>query len=272
MLEDNIIEMKLNNYPKPVTIEETARILKQMKKNISKIYTFNGNGTGFFCKIQYENKSINTFITNYHVINADYIKENKKINLSINDDSEIITININDINKRLIYSKMEYDITIIELKSEDNINDVYYLEIDEKIFQENSKIYYEGKTIYDLSYPNGGKASVSYGILKKFNEYNIQHLCSTDRGSSGSPLLNLENHKVVGIHRGGSNVFEFNKGTAFFRIKLPCWEIKKGVISLFQLIFGDYREDRKLESSVGSFIFLVSLFQIVQYFFKGTNY
>ena len=34
------------------------------------------------------------------------------------------------------------------------------------------------------------------------NKYNIIHTCSTDDGSSGSPILNLKNNKVVGIHKG----------------------------------------------------------------------
>ena len=31
---------------------------------------------------------------------------------------------------------------------------------------------------------------------------NIYHFCSTEGGSSGAPILNLENFKVIGIHRG----------------------------------------------------------------------
>ena len=63
-----------------------------------------------------------------------------------------------------------------------------------------------------MSYPNGNKASVSYGILNQIDGYKIYHICSTDKGSSGSPLLNIENNKVIGIHKGGSAHFDFNKG------------------------------------------------------------
>ena len=38
------------------------------------------------------------------------------------------------------------------------------------------------------------------------------HLCSTDKGSSGSPILNINNNKLIGIHRGANNIHEFNKG------------------------------------------------------------
>ena len=46
----------------------------------------------------------------------------------------------------------------------------------------------------------------------------IKHCCTTDFGSSGSPILNLETFNVIGIHRGKSTNFNFNFGII---IKLP---------------------------------------------------
>ena len=44
-----------------------------MEKCICKIYKNDGSkGTGFFCKINYDNKEIPVMITNYHVINDEY--------------------------------------------------------------------------------------------------------------------------------------------------------------------------------------------------------
>ena len=43
------------------------------------------------------------------------------------------------------------------------------------------------------------------------------HKCSTDNGSSGSPILNLENNKLIGIHSKGTN-YNYNMGTL---LKLP---------------------------------------------------
>ena len=40
--------------------------------------------------------------------------------------------------------------------------------------------------------------------------------CSTDKGSSGSPILNLQNNKVIGIHN--KNLISYNIGTL---LKLP---------------------------------------------------
>ena len=61
---------------------------------------------------------------------------------------------------RKIYSSDEnkYDIMIIQLKDEDEIND--YLEIDKNIFKHNSENSYKNDPIYILQYPDAKKASV----------------------------------------------------------------------------------------------------------------
>ena len=213
MDDKTINEAIFNKYPKAATIEITTNILEQMKLSICKIFKNHGKekGTGFFCFINMNNKIIKAFITNHHIIDDNYLNTNKTIKLSLNDDKILKIINIDD-NDRKIYLNKKYDITIIEIIQSDKMDDVIYLTIDENLFKENSEVFYEGKTIYNISYPNGNKSCVSYGILNQINEYNICHLCNTDKGSSGSPLLNLENNKIIGIHKGGSKFFEFNKG------------------------------------------------------------
>ena len=56
------------------------------------------------------------------------------------------------------------------------------------------------------------------------NNYDIIHLCSTDNGSSGSPIINLENNKIIGIHKQGS--INFNKGTL---LKYPLNDFIKNI-------------------------------------------
>ena len=203
-------EKALDLYPLPVTIEGTNIILEQMKKCICKIENKNGNGTGFLCYIPYKNKKLEVMMTNNHIINEDIIKNNKSIEISLNDNKEKKIINIE---KRKIYTSIKYDTTIIPINSEeDKINN--FLEIDEEIF--NNNIY--NKSIYILQYPriNLGeqKASVSYGILKNIqDEYNIIHYCYTEHGSSGSPILNLLNKKIIGIHKESVKKYNYNRGT-----------------------------------------------------------
>ena len=70
-----------------ITIKQTEEILNQMKKSICKIKG-KFTGTGFFCYINYEDKEIPSLITNYHVLDDNYIKQNKKILINMNDNDK----------------------------------------------------------------------------------------------------------------------------------------------------------------------------------------
>ena len=195
--------------------------LKEKSKCICKIYG-NAFGTGFFCKIKYKNNLISVLITNYHVIDDNYLRDKKLLKIYIDDDSKIIDIKKDNI----IYSSRteDYDIIIIELY-EDEIKD--FLEIDENIFKINSENTYKDEPIYILHYPNSGKASISYGTgIEKINEYDIKHLCNTQPGSSGGPILSRLTNKIIGIHKGYINKKNdrYNIGTF---LKFPLNELNK---------------------------------------------
>ena len=191
-----------------LTIDETVLILKQMRNSICKIVTKKHDGTGFFCKKS--NKKL--FITNNHVINEEIIKDKNIIKIKLNDNEITKNIKIKD-----YYTSIEYDTTIIEIN--DNDENINYLEIDDDIFDEDTNIVI--KSIYIIQYPKYGneqKAAVSYGKFKEIKDkYNITYYCSTDYGSSGSPILNLSNKKIIGIHKSSvqnsKNSLDFNTGT-----------------------------------------------------------
>ena len=217
-----IQEKKLTNYPDLVTIEGTNKILNQMKNCIAKIYNGN-NGTGFFSHIPYNNGKSPAFTTNYHVINKQSILQKHVIKLGINDDSNDIDINL-DINSRKIYLDEKYDLTIIEIKEIDKVNNNSFLELDNNLLKENSnEIYKIDNSIYIIQYPKLDKASVSYGIIKEFDGFKINHVCSTESGSSGSPILNLKTNKVIGIHNCSFKGSNFNGGIF---LKEPIDKIK----------------------------------------------
>ena len=158
-------------------------------------------------------------MTNNHIINEEIIKSNKEIQVMLNDDKQMKVIKLEN---RKIYTSDKYDTTIIEIKSnEDKINN--FLELDEGIFNDNINIF--NKSIYILQYPtslNEQKAALSYGILKSLESNdNLKYYCCTNYGSSGSPVLKLSNNKVIGIHKGSSNKFNYNKGTF---LKYPIME------------------------------------------------
>ena len=213
-------ESILKGYPNIISYECTKKIMEQMSKNICKINMGEEQGTGFFCKIPFPdiNNMLSVFITNNHIINRELLyTKNAKIKIDIREEKDFKEINLDD---RMKYTNEEYDITIIEIKEIDDIK--YYLELDDNIIEglldknnyKNNK--YENNSIYIIQYPKG-KLSVSYGIIDAIyldKNYNFNHKCSTDVGSSGSPILNFEN-KIIGIHKEGvSN--KYNKGTFLY--------------------------------------------------------
>ena len=86
-MSDIIKERFIEDQPIPVSLEGTKKILFQMENCICKIFLTNGEkGTGFFCKIPFNNYLLPVLITNNHVLNENDIKDNNIIELSINNN------------------------------------------------------------------------------------------------------------------------------------------------------------------------------------------
>ena len=249
-------EKKIRNSPEPVNIAGTKAILEQMINCICKIKIREASGTGFFCKIPLgKNESLNVLMTNYHILDEKYYEDNKEIHLLLNDEKEAFSIDL--LTERKTYFNKEYDIAIIELKEEDGIKN--FLELDDNLFKEKEKVFYEGKSIYVLQYPYGRNACVSYGLLINIEKNDIKHTCSTENGSSGSPILNLENNKVIAIHKGaGLSDFNFNKGT-FLKYPLNNFmeeqnndinESKNSIASINDFSANKNRENKNLSKEI----------------------
>ena len=211
-----IKEKNIEDYPIAITSESTKIILSQMEKSVCKIYMDNGiKGTGFFCNIPYNNKfrhSLSVLVTNNHIIDENHLGKNNKIVFSINNDKVKKKLYIGD---RITYTNKLFDVTFIEIfPNEDDIHD--FLELDYDINDEYYDNMYIKKSVYILQYPNNEKVSVSYGIINNIDlqkNFDLFHFCYTDNGSSGSPILNVNNNKLIGIHKGASDKYNFNKGT-----------------------------------------------------------
>ena len=210
-MEGIIDEGEIKGAINSLTIKETEKILKQMKTSICKIY---GKliGTGFFCSINYNDDIIPCLMTNYHILDEQYIKKYKKIKISMNDNciNEELLIKEKDI--LYLSQNNEYDLIIINLNKKENY--INYLKLDDNLFNNNSELGYNDQSIYILHYPNATNVSVSYGYgIDSSEEYCIIHKCNTLPGSSGGPILNLLTKKVIGIHRAFLPQKRFNIGT-----------------------------------------------------------
>lgn len=209
-------------------------VLFQMKNCICKIKVDNGKiGTGFFCKIPFPDalNPLPVLITNNHVL--DNISQGKKINFSLNNDQISHSITINSSRKAL--TNKEKDVTIIEIKpQEDNIQFNSFLDIDEDIDHDEPHTIYNNISVYITHYENGNVAKYSLGKILNIGEdkYTIKHNCTTQPGSSGSPIINLNNFKIIGVHKG------FNKLNLGTLLKIPIVE--------FNRLYKDHNSSEKL--------------------------
>ena len=217
-MEERIYEGMIKGGEPPKPLKQTA--LNHLKNCLCKI-SANMIGTGFFCKIDYKDKKIPVLITNYHIIDDQYIENHNTLKIYIDDICKIININKNE----KIYSsgKNEYDLMIIQLKEKDEIHN--YLELDHNIYQKNSiSTIYKDEKIYVLHFPNGQEATISYGCgIEEINNYDITHKCFTCEGSSGGPIINAVNNKVIGIHKQYDKRIKYNIGTF---LAFPLEELK----------------------------------------------
>ena len=205
-------ERKNSDYPKYISLECTEKIMEQMKSKICKLKLFNGNeGTGFFCKTPFPNKIIPALITNNHIIDEKELnKENQKIYYSTYNDKESNNKSPKyiELKNRMKYTSKKYDVTIIEIKESDNINNFLDLEL------EINNINYNKETIYILHYPSYENISVSDGIINNYKEdkeYEFSYHCDIEKVSAGSPILDIKNNKIIGIHKGTKN--NYNLGS-----------------------------------------------------------
>ena len=108
--------------PEPISFKGTENILNQMNNCVCRIYN-NGNGTGFFTKIPFKSKLLPVLITNNHIINQNDINNSKIITFDLNNNKILKKLKID--NNRLRYTNKKLDITIIEIKDEDKLNNKY---------------------------------------------------------------------------------------------------------------------------------------------------
>ena len=214
IITEGIIEGQGN----PVKKKEINELLKKEKslckinfKRIEKGQLKSGHGTGFFCK--FDNSIIKYgLITNNHILNEDNLQIGKKIEIelyNLNRKEIILTGN------RYLFTNQKLDYTCIELFESDGI--INYFEIDPYINEfQNIK----DQDIFILQFPD--EISFSYGKITLMKNNRFRHTASTEKGSSGSPIIIRNNNNYVfGLHSGGKTIdkekkkFIYNVGTPF---------------------------------------------------------
>ena len=199
--------------PISLTSEKTQNILEQAKNSLCLIKTENSEGLGFFCLIPFlQDKSISkcsqdldnnklqpVLITCNSIFGFKELKMGDNMKLIYKNEEK----NIIKDESRHIYSNKIFDITVIELK-ENEFPENIFLKLDDKIndFKFIRGLYYENQEIYLIYYINGKEAKYSLDKIKKVNNIFIKNYCSNENIPFGSPILNLDTFKIIGIHQG----------------------------------------------------------------------
>lgn len=193
-------------------------------------------GSGFFIKLSKNNKPLNCLMTNEHIIKKEMINSNEiqMISLLYDNYRKKRSIILNK-NERFIqeFTFMNIDVTIIEILQKDNINNNKFLN---STMVKGDYNKYKDKKILIPQFPNGAQLCYSIGRINEIyqNDYLFSHSSSTSFGSSGSPIILLndlnKNFILIGIHSASSKVKEENYG----------YFIKPILQYLNRYIFGDY--------------------------------
>ena len=219
---NNFYKGKFDKYNKQwsgkLIIEKKDRFRLNRFKNIylkqymsvCKIETYQNNFcTGFFCKFPNLKKKdfFYTLVTSNHAVSENYITRWGQIKIYLNNNDKLgKTINLDG--SRLFWLSELYDITIIEIKEDDGLELNNFLEIDdfENNYNENISKYINN-AIYMIQYSikeNKPELFLSKGFINSINKdkKRIFYDCLTGLGASGSPIINAQTNKVIGVHKG----------------------------------------------------------------------
>ena len=153
--------------------------------------------------------SLKLLITNYHVIFPDL--KNINIQIEIWNNKKMI---LNLMGRYIKFMEIQ-DITAIEIKETDEIyKNIQFLNYDLNYYQHGYNIY-NNSFVFSIHYPLGLDATDASGkIINIYNNFEFAHNIPTENGSSGCPIILLnEMMTVIGIHKNTYIMTKINGGT-----------------------------------------------------------
>ena len=172
-------------------------LIMQSNESICEICEINSNSVekiiGFCAKIPF-GENLPVLITSNKVLNNSYFISENCLMLYFKKRNKYISLKF-DVARKMYTSEL-YQLCIIEIKREDNINFISYLEIDSFSYQNEIKILYNG---------NNSENYCTGNIINSNINNNIFYFTLSDNDNNefipiGSPILNSLNNKVIGIN------------------------------------------------------------------------
>ena len=134
-------------------------------------------------------------ISNYHIINQKMVDLKSSIVVTLEDNNEDI-IELNSDNRFIKCFDKPIDITIIEIIDSDELKKyIDFLSYDLNYLEGFGQ--YKHKNIFILQHPREMDIECGVGKITDINKFCFEHSAETDKGSSGSPVILVENYKVI---------------------------------------------------------------------------
>ena len=206
-IKNSINEKELYETIGPIPIELVNKVIKSICKIIIKKEDQIIFGIGFFMGVSDTKRYL---ITNYHFISQE---SKKNIEFEIWNKKKI---NIKLSKRYIKYFPEPKDITTIEIKNYNEINeDIELLNYD--LNYKIGYLIYKNVDVFSIKNPSGGKPIFCCGKIVDINNFEFKHNIPTDNGSSGCPIILLNNNlnlvQVIGVHKETEDLNELNSGT-----------------------------------------------------------
>ena len=186
-------------YIKPITKKCTKKISNQMENSFYIIKTEKGKlGIGCFSYIQIKKRKIPFLITSIDMINKE---DTKRIKVLINHSFQYLEL------REAKYIIKECNIILIQINEDIKYN-INYLELDEKLFDNESEMFFMKGEIYIIHCKCKEDISVSYNKVNNINYSKIIYNYNINQGFKYSIIFNLAYNKIIGFHYNNSD----NKG------------------------------------------------------------
>lgn len=133
-------------------------------------------------------------------MNEKTLKNIKKIRIEINKSQKEINLNA----ERKIWTDKNLDYTIIEILNSDNFNDFLVADYNDVNDENLQNIKYLNCSILLAAYMENQQIFFNQrNIISTPNQLGkFLHDCNTVPGSSGGPIISVDNFNVIGIHKG----------------------------------------------------------------------
>ena len=168
--------------------------IMQSNESICEINSNSGDKIiGFCAKIPF-GENLPVLITSNKVLNNGNFISDNCLMLYFKKNDKCISLNF-DADRKIESSEL-YQLCIIEIKPEDYINFISYLEIDSFSYQNKIKILYNGNN--SENYCTGN--IINYNINNNIFYFTLSDNDNNEFIPIGSPILNSLNNKVIGIN------------------------------------------------------------------------